>query len=466
MRYFWPTAILLLFLSSAVSALGLEFPDPDPNVCLLIAVNSKYSNKSRRDEILNTWSSSSALPPNVKVRFVIGQDPEKPLLSPDVISSLNDASTLPPFSHFVPVLDEYRNNILKLLSFMGDILVIDDPSRSADDHADPTACNSFCSQGYTHLLKADDDTYIYLPGLLRSFPPPSLSAYIGQFVVRPPVRLPTHKNYVSPKCYAEEMYPPYAHGGAWLLSMDAVRFLASSHRSSDLRFIRDGENPCSSSASSSSSSSSSLLLPPPCCCDVDDVQLSLWLGSMPLRPSFLHSPGFVGRHACHGQTVVAIFDVENLMAGIHAGASGDRPSIGGPCSFSVLEAALDDYDDDLGHSQDDDFDPLAAANNGAMLRLLLVGELGEGLDDAMGALDRAVRLEDESGESRGGGGSRGRNGRNADFLIPRIEECQQVFLKGDKEAGRNCFEGVKEFVKKGIEAGSRLVQTQTSQTNS
>jgi hypothetical protein len=89
----------------------------------------------------------------------------------------------------------------------------------------------------------------------------------------------------------------------------------------------------------------------------------------------------------------------------------------------------------------------------------------EDLDEALGALERAVIIEETSPNEDRGGGKNGRNRRNADFLRSRIEECRNIVLNGDKVGSKNgsaCVETLKDLVRKGIEAGARRIQTHSS----
>ena len=82
----------------------------------------------------------------------------------------------------------------------------------------------------THVLKTDDDTYIHAQRLQKLVEKsPRESVYIGHLESNnKPQRDPASQWYISQEQWPREVYPTWAHGVAFLLSIDLVKAIVSS----------------------------------------------------------------------------------------------------------------------------------------------------------------------------------------------------------------------------------------------
>lgn len=82
----------------------------------------------------------------------------------------------------------------------------------------------------THVLKADDDSYVRLDRLLaRIEAAPNSRMFMGA-IEDPgggPHRDPTSQWYITTQEWPSERYPPWAHGAGYVLSQDLVREIAA-----------------------------------------------------------------------------------------------------------------------------------------------------------------------------------------------------------------------------------------------
>lgn len=127
---------------------------------VLVLINSSCANRARRDAIRTTWAKDLS---ELEVKFVVGtgcaplDEDEVRHKAWDIYCLRVAAADLPRVVRFsssqplllrAPVVDEYRNNVLKLM------WALDNFSTSLDS--------------YDYVVKLDDDAYVHLPSLLSS----------------------------------------------------------------------------------------------------------------------------------------------------------------------------------------------------------------------------------------------------------------------------------------------------------
>ena len=284
--------LLLSFLPpSSASASASPSSDPLPESCppppptVLLLVNSALGNRDRRNAIRATWGKD--LPDSYTLLFVLGADAASPSsASPSSVPSYDPALN----ELTLPIVDLYRNNVLKLLSLL-----------SHFSAAPPLP--------HAYALKLDDDSYLDPLRFLSSLPPtvPEM-LYKGMAFTGVPVRDVLHKNYVSESCFPAQTLPAYAYGAGVLLSWDVLELLIADRGNLSKDLIRSGGDEEDED-----------------CCDLDDVQLSMWLKRRGVE--LTHTRSFSGKANCHAGTVL-LFDVLPDLALEIRSAGGDI--CGGP----------------------------------------------------------------------------------------------------------------------------------------
>ncbi|CAN0142403.1 unnamed protein product, partial [Heterosigma akashiwo] len=169
----------------------------------------------QRNVIRRTWASSNVA--SVVVKFVVGS--ERADLHTEAVE--NGASTACSDCGeddvlVVPLPESYQHLLDKFFHFL---------IWAMHEHGGGSTGRGG-GGGFQYLVKADDDTYLHLPGLAAALAPaPRLRHYRGHFWVGRPVRDPGHKNHLAARDYPLQELPPYAYGGAYVLSWDVAAFI-------------------------------------------------------------------------------------------------------------------------------------------------------------------------------------------------------------------------------------------------
>ncbi|XP_077137369.1 beta-1,3-galactosyltransferase 5-like [Ranitomeya variabilis] len=190
---------------SSLSSADLLEPACPSDLGLLILVTSHARHHASRSAIRKTWAQKTkgALGP-WQVVFLVGR-PE------DVVVDwhIHKEHEIHRDIFMGNYVDSYRNLTLKVM------------------HGINWAVER-CRPAY--ILKTDDDCYINTPRLpaFLSERSPGSQLYIGSVFPedkRVVIRDPSSKWYVSHRDYEPDVYPPYASGIGYILSLDAARMI-------------------------------------------------------------------------------------------------------------------------------------------------------------------------------------------------------------------------------------------------
>ncbi|GMH90286.1 hypothetical protein TrVE_jg4792 [Triparma verrucosa] len=282
--------LALLFPLFLCWAEGVGETCEEEDARVLILINSACSNTNRRAAIRRTWLSGvNELRPSVVVRFIVGQGCEDG----------EEGETL-----MVPIRDEYRNNILKLLHALKHF-------HAAVTHG---------LESFDYVLKADDDSFVNVSELMNLLSSsPRNSHYRGLFFTGKPFRDPSHKNFVSPRCLPLPVLPPFAYGGGFIMSWDLVDYIVRNQILLENGLIRDKDGDL--------------------CCDLDDLQVGIWMFALGVVP--FHEDRFNGLLNCHSESVI-LYDVPDyLMREVHEEKNNDGGSSRGVCNDAVHRYVLE-----------------------------------------------------------------------------------------------------------------------------
>jgi len=301
-----PVRIIFLFLVASIYLHQKAFAGPErvfhiqqrdaspgAMVDLVIGVLSARSHLPQREAIRETWwAAGHSSSHRVVLKFVVGTATEEQPQCPDCDY---------PDMLQVPVKESYKGLLDKLLHFVVWVMGGGVPS-------------------FRYLMKADDDTYICLPGLLSALEKaPPLRHYHGHIWIGEPVRDPFHKNFMSMKDYPLGELPPYAYGGAYVLSQDLVSYLYH-----NLNFLSPGAMRAGG--------------------NIEDVQVGLWMMALGVRP--VHDARFVDALFCHSKAFVLFnaspFLMLILQKGVSLNGTNNVESFG-LCSSEVYEWTVNEF---------------------------------------------------------------------------------------------------------------------------
>ncbi|KAM9331096.1 beta-1,3-galactosyltransferase 5-like [Gastrophryne carolinensis] len=188
----------------SLSSLDLPEPSCQMGQLLLILVTSHPGHHLSRAAIRKTWASRGQQSAHAwQVVFLVGDTLDIELDWRIHVEQSNHNDLLRG-----NYLDSYRNLTLKVMHGL--------------DWAVKRCRPHF-------ILKTDDDCFVntlYLPSFLRDYGPSSAQLYVGSAFPekkREVVRDPSSKWYVSHREYHPEVYPPYASGIGYILSLSTAR---------------------------------------------------------------------------------------------------------------------------------------------------------------------------------------------------------------------------------------------------
>ncbi|XP_056410187.1 beta-1,3-galactosyltransferase 5-like [Hyla sarda] len=190
--------------SSSLMTSDLPEPRCRSGLGLLILVTSHPQHRASRTAIRRTWAQYEGSTYPWQVVFLVG----RPL---DVVVDwrIHNEQEVHGDILMGNYVDTYRNLTLKVIHGM----------KWAAER-----CQA------AHVLKTDDDCYVNtqrLPSFL-SRRGASRRLYVGSVFPkhkRVVIRDPASKWFVSPQEYGPEVYPPYASGIGYILSLDAIRII-------------------------------------------------------------------------------------------------------------------------------------------------------------------------------------------------------------------------------------------------
>ncbi|CAA2976017.1 hydroxyproline O-galactosyltransferase GALT2 [Olea europaea subsp. europaea] len=189
-------------------------PIPQSNIQLFIGVLSATNHFAERMAIRKTWMQSSAIKSSkVAVRFFVALNPRK-----EVNAILKKEAAYFGDMVILPFMDRYELVVLKTIAI--------------------------CEYGVqnvtaAHIMKCDDDNFIRVDTVLKEIEgvPSTKPLYMGNLNLhhRP---LRNGKWAVTYQEWPEEIYPPYANGPGYIISIDIAKYIVSQHANLSLRLFK------------------------------------------------------------------------------------------------------------------------------------------------------------------------------------------------------------------------------------
>lgn len=189
-------------------------PLPKTPVQVFVGVLSATNHFAERMAIRKTWMQSSAIKSgSVVVRFFVALNPRK-----EVNAVLKKEASYFGDIVILPFMDRYELVVLKTIAI--------------------------CEYGVqnvtaAYIMKCDDDTFVRIDTVLKEIQGISQkkSLYMGNLnLLHRPLR--SGKWAVTYEEWPEEVYPPYANGPGYIISIDIAKFVLSQHANQSLRLFK------------------------------------------------------------------------------------------------------------------------------------------------------------------------------------------------------------------------------------
>lgn len=189
-------------------------PLPSTPVRLFIGILSATNHFAERMAVRKTWMQSAAVKSsNVVVRFFVALNPRK-----EVNAVLKKEAAYFGDVVILPFMDHYELVVLKTIAI--------------------------CEYGVhnltaSYIMKCDDDTFVRVDTVLKEINgiPPKKSLYMGNLnLLHRPLR--NGKWAVTYEEWPEEVYPPYANGPGYVISIDIAKFIISQRANQSLRLFK------------------------------------------------------------------------------------------------------------------------------------------------------------------------------------------------------------------------------------
>lgn len=189
-------------------------PLPSTQVRLFIGVLSATNHFAERMAVRKTWMQSAAVKSsNVVVRFFVALSSRK-----EVNAVLKKEAAYFGDVVILPFMDHYELVVLKTIAI--------------------------CEYGVhtltaSYIMKCDDDTFVRVDTVLKEIDgiPPKKSLYMGNLnLLHRPLR--NGKWAVTYEEWPEEVYPPYANGPGYVISIDIAKFIISQRAKQSLRLFK------------------------------------------------------------------------------------------------------------------------------------------------------------------------------------------------------------------------------------
>lgn len=154
-----------------------------------------------------------------------------------------------------------------------------------------------------YVMLTDDDIYLRVNDLAMSIyqRAPRSRYYAGQVWAEqfgypmPPIRDPTHKNYLTMDQYPMSELPPYAFGPHYVLSIDCARFIAKNRH----QLVGIGI--------------------------LEDVSVAFWMLTMQVHPEHSSALQNLRNHDCDSETLISYADLSTTgIRAIHANLQAQR----------------------------------------------------------------------------------------------------------------------------------------------
>lgn len=189
-------------------------PLPKRPIKLFIGVLSATNHFAERMAVRKTWMQSSAIKSsNVVVRFFVALNPRK-----EVNAIMKKEAAYFGDIIILPFMDRYELVVLKTIAIC-----------------------EFGVQNVTaaYVMKCDDDTFVRVDTVLKEIEGISRkrSLYMGNLnLLHRPLR--SGKWAVTYEEWPEEVYPPYANGPGYIISIDIAKFIVAQHGNRSLRLFK------------------------------------------------------------------------------------------------------------------------------------------------------------------------------------------------------------------------------------
>ncbi|GAB4829394.1 Hydroxyproline O-galactosyltransferase galt2 [Ancistrocladus abbreviatus] len=181
---------------------------------LFIGVLSATNHFAERMAVRKTWMQSPEIKSaDIAVRFFVALNPRK-----EINAVLKKEADYFGDVVILPFMDRYELVVLKTIAIC-----------------------EFGVQNVTaaYIMKCDDDTFIRIDTVLREIEgiSPQRSLYMGNLnLLHRPLR---HGKWaVTYEEWPEAVYPPYANGPAYIISIDIAEFIISQHNNRSLRLFK------------------------------------------------------------------------------------------------------------------------------------------------------------------------------------------------------------------------------------
>ncbi|XP_057947967.1 hydroxyproline O-galactosyltransferase GALT2 [Malania oleifera] len=189
-------------------------PLPKSSIRLFIGVLSATNHFAERMAVRKTWMQSAAIKSaDVVVRFFVALNPRK-----EVNAVLKKEASYFGDIVILPFMDRYELVVLKTIAI-----------------CEYGAQNVSAS----YIMKCDDDTFIRVDTVLKEIEGISAkrSLYMGNLnLLHRPLR--SGKWAVTYEEWPEEVYPPYANGPGYVISIDIAKFIVAQHANRSLRLFK------------------------------------------------------------------------------------------------------------------------------------------------------------------------------------------------------------------------------------
>ncbi|KAI3860439.1 hypothetical protein MKX03_010877 [Papaver bracteatum] len=189
-------------------------PLPDHPIQVFIGILSATNHFAERMAVRKTWmQSAAAKSSNVVARFFVALNPRK-----EVNAVLKKEAAYFGDIVILPFMDRYELVVLKTIAI--------------------------CEYGVhnasaAYIMKCDDDTFVRVDTVLKEIKGISSekSLYMGNLnLLHRPLR--SGKWAVTYEEWPEEVYPPYANGPGYIISIDIAKFIVTQHVNRSLRLFK------------------------------------------------------------------------------------------------------------------------------------------------------------------------------------------------------------------------------------
>ncbi|XP_010275035.1 PREDICTED: hydroxyproline O-galactosyltransferase GALT2-like [Nelumbo nucifera] len=189
-------------------------PLPKSPVQLFIGILSATNHFAERMAVRKTWMQFPEFKSsNVVARFFVALNPRK-----EVNAALKKEAAYFGDIVILPFMDRYELVVLKTLAI--------------------------CEYGVhnlsaAYIMKCDDDTFVRVDTVLKEIKgiSPKRSLYMGNLnLLHRPLR--SGKWAVTYEEWPEEIYPPYANGPGYIISVDIAKFIIAQHANHSLRLFK------------------------------------------------------------------------------------------------------------------------------------------------------------------------------------------------------------------------------------